>query len=68
MGGVDHGCFLRGLGNEILQIYPFVGIESHRGFIQQQELGIVKQSLGNADPLPHPAGVAGDMLVTDPLS
>ena len=53
MGGKDDDPFARKVGQQIAETDPFLGIESGRRLIHDEEPGIVEERLGDADPLAH---------------
>ena len=46
------------LGQQIAKAHPLLRIEPRRRLVHDEQLRIVQQRLGDADPLLHPAGIA----------
>jgi hypothetical protein len=59
----NHDSPVRNLRQEIAEPDALLGIEPHGGLIDDDEPGISEESLGDPDPLPHPAGVTAELAV-----
>ena len=58
---VQRTIFRRGhRGDEVAQPHPLFGVQPGGGLVQNQQLGVPQQGLGDAQPLPHPPGEAAD--------
>ena len=58
MGGQDHDAFLRHFTEQVAEADSLLRVQSRRGFIHDQYLGIVEQGLGDSQPALHAPGKA----------
>ena len=60
MGTEDHGVGFAQLFDQITDLNDLDGVQSHGGFVQDNDPGVPQQSLGDAHPLPVALGQGGD--------
>ena len=56
VGGQQHRCPVPGRGEHPTQRGPLLGVEAAGGFVEHEEVGVADQCLGEAGPVPLPAG------------
>ena len=52
-------------GEQVEEAVALLGIEAGGRLVDDDQLGVADQRLGDAEPLPHAAGETGDCLVAD---
>ena len=65
VGGKNDDAFAGEFGEQIAEAHALFGIESGGGFVDDEQLRIVEQSLRDADALLHSAGIAAQRALAD---
>jgi hypothetical protein len=60
MSGQDDDALARQLREQVAETHPLLGVEAHRGLVDDQQPRIVEQRLGDADTLAHAAREAAE--------
>ena len=63
VGGQDDQSLARQLREKVTKAHALFGIEADRGFVDDQQLRVVEQCLGNAHALAHATGIAAEPAV-----
>ena len=62
MGAEDDGVLLAQLLDEVPDLDDLDGVQAHSGLVQDNDLGVAQQGLGDAHPLLIALGEGGDAL------
>ena len=65
VGGQDHGAALADPGHQVAEPQPLLGVETRRRLVEDEQLGVAEQRLGDAHPAAHAAGQGADPAAGD---
>jgi hypothetical protein len=65
VAGQDHRAPLTGVRDHLPEPQPLLGIEADRRLVEEEQVWIAQQGLGQPDPPAHPAGEGPDPLGAD---
>ncbi len=63
MGGQQHGALARPLGHDLAEPEALLGVQARGGFVQDQEIRVSQERLGQCDPPTHPPGERLDLAI-----
>ena len=63
MGGQHHDHLFADFGQQVMETYPLLRVQTRRRFIDNDQLGITQQCLRDTEALAHTAGIAAQRFV-----